>query len=185
MSFSMSTNIFIQLPDSISTERTILRKTSIADATTLFDIWSDDEVAQFMNIEKFSTILQAEEMIQAIENEPTACRYTIFTTEDSLHAIGSLGINDINKTNQTIEIGYELAKSHWRQGFMFEILTTFLTTVKPYLPYKMITAKVLPENTASTKLLKKLGFELITTGQELDLHSGKICEISNYQMLLN
>lgn len=59
----MSTNVFIQLPDTILTKRTILKKTSIADATTLFDIWSDDEVAQFMNIEKFSTILQAEEMI--------------------------------------------------------------------------------------------------------------------------
>ncbi|MDN8834069.1 GNAT family protein, partial [Staphylococcus aureus] len=89
----------------------------------------------------------------------------------------------INKTNQTIEIGYELAKSHWRQGFMFEILTTFLTTVKPYLPYKVLTAKVLPDNVASIKLLKKLGFELTTTGQELDLHSGRICEISNYRML--
>ncbi|EAC2681723.1 N-acetyltransferase [Listeria monocytogenes] len=184
MSLSMSTNVFIQLPDTILTKRTTLKKTSIADATTLFDIWSDDEVAQFMNIEKFSTILQAEEMIQAIENEPNACRYTIFTTDDSLNAIGSLGINDINKTNQTIEIGYELAKSHWRQGFMFEILTTFLTTVKPYLPYKVLTAKVPPDNVASIKLLKKLGFELTTTGQELDLHSGRICEISNYRMLL-
>ncbi|MBC1545120.1 GNAT family N-acetyltransferase [Listeria sp. FSL L7-1435] len=184
MSLSMSTNIFFQLPATISTERTTLRKTSLADASTLFDIWSDNEVAQFMNIEKFSTILQAEEMIQAIENEPNACRYTIFTTNDSLHAIGSLGINDINKKNQTVEIGYELAKSHWRQGLMFEILTHFFTTIKPHLPYKMITAKVLPENIASIKLLKKLGFELSTTGQELDLHSGKVCEISNYQMLL-
>ncbi|MCD2248627.1 GNAT family protein [Listeria swaminathanii] len=180
----MSTNIFFQLPATISTERTTLRKTSLADATTLFDIWSDNEVAQFMNIEKFSTILQAEEMIQAIENEPNACRYTIFSTNDPFHAIGSLGINDINKKNQTVEIGYELAKSHWRQGFMFEILTHFLITIKPHLPYKMVTAKVLPENVASIKLLRKLGFELSTTGQELDLHSGKICEISNYQMLL-
>ncbi|MBA5760004.1 GNAT family N-acetyltransferase, partial [Escherichia coli] len=62
--------------------------------------------------------------------------------------------------------------------------TTFLTTVKPYLPYKVLTAKVLPDNVASIKLLKKLGFELTTTGQELDLHSGRICEISNYRMLL-
>ncbi|EAF5658654.1 TPA_asm: GNAT family N-acetyltransferase [Listeria innocua] len=184
MLLRMSTNIFLHLPTTISTERTILRKTSFADATTLFDIWSDNDVAQFMNIEKFSTILQAEEMIQAIENEPNACRYTIFTMENSLQAIGSLGINDINKNNETIEIGYELAKSHWRQGLMFEILTTFLNTTKAHLPYKTITAKVLPENIASIKLLTKLGFELISTGQELDLHSGKICEISNYQLIL-
>ncbi|EED2261310.1 N-acetyltransferase, partial [Listeria monocytogenes] len=38
MSLSMSTNVFIQLPDTILTKRTILKKTSIADATTLFDI---------------------------------------------------------------------------------------------------------------------------------------------------
>ncbi|EAG7299548.1 N-acetyltransferase, partial [Listeria monocytogenes] len=44
MSLSMSTNVFIQLPDTILTKRTTLKKTSIADATTLFDIWSDDEV---------------------------------------------------------------------------------------------------------------------------------------------
>ncbi|EFR95840.1 acetyltransferase, partial [Listeria ivanovii FSL F6-596] len=46
----MSTNIFFQLPTTVSTERTILRKTTLADAANLFDIWSDNEVAKFMNI---------------------------------------------------------------------------------------------------------------------------------------
>lgn len=137
-----------------------------------------------MNIEKFSTILQAEEMIQAIENEPNACRYTIFDTINPLQTIGSLGINDINKTTEMVEIGYELAQKYWRQGLMFEVLNAFLSTIKPFLPYKSITAKVLPENIASIKLLKKLNFELVSTGQELDLHSGKICEISNYRLTL-
>ncbi|PZG51176.1 N-acetyltransferase [Listeria ivanovii] len=184
MSISMSTNIFFQLPTTITTERTILRKTTLADAANLFDIWSDNEVAKFMNIEKFSTILQAEEMIQAIENEPNACRYTIFDTINPLQTIGSLGINDINKTTEIVEIGYELAQKYWRQGLMFEVLNAFLSTIKPFLPYKSITAKVLPENIASIKLLKKLNFELVSTGQELDLHSGKICEISNYRLTL-
>lgn len=184
MSLSMSTNLFFQLPTIIKTDRTILRKTTLADAASLFDIWSDNEVAQFMNIEKFSTINQAEEMIQAIENEPNACRYTIFATNDSMHALGSLGINDINKNKETIEIGYELARNYWQQGYMYEILNSFLKTISPYLPYKTITAKVLPKNVASIKLLKKLGFELISTGQEVDLHSGKICEISNYHLIL-
>lgn len=184
MSLSMSTNIFFQLPVTISTERTILRKTTLADATSLFDIWSDSEVAKFMNIEKFSTILQAEEMIQAIENEPNACRYTIFDTKNPLHAIGSLGINDVNNTTKMIEIGYELAQNYWRQGLMFEILTAFLKITQPFLPYKNITAKVLPENVASIKLLKKLNFQLISTDKELDLHSGKICKISNYRLTL-
>ncbi len=184
MSLSMSTNIFFQLPTTISTERTILRKTTLADAANLFDIWSDIEVAKFMNIEKFSTILQAKEMIQAIKNEPNACRYTIFDTTNPLQAIGSLGINDINNKSKTIEIGYELAQNYWRQGLMFEVLTVFLNIAKPFLPYKTITAKVLPENIASIKLLKKLNFDLISTGPELDLHTGKICEISNYQVNL-
>ncbi|EUJ27933.1 hypothetical protein MFLO_12903 [Listeria floridensis FSL S10-1187] len=119
-----------------------------------------------MNIEQFSSIRQAEEMIKAIDAEPDAIRYTIFLNDE---IIGSFGINEINKHENTIEIGYELAKEHWRKGIMTELLNQFLILLQTNLNFSGVYAKVLPENIASIQLLEKVGFKAVEETEEWDL----------------
>ncbi|MBC1418790.1 GNAT family N-acetyltransferase [Listeria fleischmannii] len=175
----MIVNLFHALPKIISTKRLTMVRTTLAHSPALFKIWSDSEVAEYMNIEKFTTVLQAEEMIKAINAEPAACRYTIFLNKE---IIGSLGINEINSLDNTIEIGYELAKPFWKKGYMTELLTGFLSEIESSLPYKGVFAKVLPDNSASILLLEKLGFQLENQTEELDLYTKKVCTIFIYKL---
>ena len=56
------------------------------------------------------------------------------------------------------EIGYELAKAHWRQGIMTEALFAVIEFGFQAIALNRIEAMVMLENTASFKLLQKLGF---------------------------
>lgn len=161
----MNAHFLSALPDQFTTDRLLLKKTTLQDAFPLFQIWSDSAVAEYMNIEKFSSVYQAEEMIKAIAAEPDAIRYTIFSQEK---VIGSFGINEVNAANNTAEIGYELAKNYWHKGIMTELLRYFLPLLQNKLHFSGVYAKVIPENTASTILLKKLDFEISGEAQEWD-----------------
>jgi ribosomal-protein-alanine N-acetyltransferase len=55
-------------------------------------------------------------------------------------------------------IGYELARSHWRQGIMKEALGAIIALGFKEMGINRIEAVVMPENIASLKLLEKLGF---------------------------
>ncbi|WP_088809726.1 MULTISPECIES: GNAT family N-acetyltransferase [Listeria] len=174
----MRTDFFQALPAIIQTDRLQMKRTSIIDAPALFTIWSDMEVAEYMNIEQFTTVRQAEEMIKAIEAEPHACRYTIFFNN---RIIGSLGINEFNSLDNTLEVGYELAKEFWNNGFMTELLKAFFKQIQNCLTFSGVSAKVLPENTASIFLLEKLGFKLTTKTSELDLYTQNVSPIFIYK----
>ncbi|WP_239255184.1 GNAT family N-acetyltransferase [Listeria ilorinensis] len=165
-------------PDTFQTERLLLKKTTLEDASALLEIWSNEEVAKFMNIERFKSISQAEEMIKAIEEEASACRYTIFNHQI---VIGSIGINEISVRDASFEIGYELSKDYWRHGFMSEALTAFLELLAKNSAFQVITAKVLHKNMASIALLKKLGFWECQQIQEFDLFNHTLCDISVFK----
>ncbi|WP_099222597.1 GNAT family N-acetyltransferase [Listeria costaricensis] len=169
-------------PDTFQTERLLLKKTTLDDAPALLEIWSNEEVAKFMNIERFKSVSQAEEMIRVIEEEKSACRYTIFNHQT---VIGSIGINEISVQDASFEIGYELAKNFWRQGFMSEALTAFLEILAKNSAFQAATAKVLPENVASISLLKKLGFQEFQQIQEFDLFNHGLCDISIFKRNLS
>ncbi|EUJ18160.1 GNAT family N-acetyltransferase [Listeria aquatica] len=170
----MNAHFLSALPDELTTSRFVLKKTTLQDALPLFQIWSDSAVAEFMNIEKFSSVYQAEEMIKAITAEPDAIRYTIFSQEQ---VIGSFGINEVNVTNNTAEIGYELAQKYWRKGIMTELLRDFLPFLQDKLHLSGVYAKVIPENTASTILLKKLGFEISGEAHEWDQDNKQLSKV--------
>ena len=55
-------------------------------------------------------------------------------------------------------IGYELARSSWRQGIMTEALEAIIDLGFREMGLNRIDAVVMPENGASIKLLEKLGF---------------------------
>lgn len=171
------TEFLTTLPEEIISKRVTFKKTKSAHAAALFSIWSDEAVARYMNIEKFATVSQAQEMIRLIEEEPAACRYTLFI-EDQI--VGSLGINDILSADKTAEIGYELAQQFWRRGIMTEALTTFIELLEKQTYLRGVTAKVLPDNTASIRLLENLHFDYQSTTKEFELYTQDVCTVLNF-----
>lgn len=71
--------------------------------------------------------------------------------------MGSCGFT-WNEEGNAAEGGYELASQFWRQGITSEALRTVLNYGFKAQEVQRVTAEVMLDNTASRKLLEKLGF---------------------------
>lgn len=144
----------------LHTTRLHLRQMKASDSTDLFQVWSDPEVARFMNISPFSDEKQALEMIQLLANlaeEKQAIRFSIIEKESG-RIMGSCGYNYLDDEQARAEIGYDLAKAYWGRGYATEAVSALLTHGFSSLQLNRIEAKVNPLNVSSIKLLEKLDF---------------------------
>ncbi|OZM56526.1 hypothetical protein CIB95_12200 [Lottiidibacillus patelloidae] len=142
----------------IETERLLLRKIEQHDAHAIYSYFSDDDVTRNYGMSTFTTIEQAEKLILAFDMmtlENKGIRWGI-VRKDTNELIGSGGFHNVSGPYKRCEIGYEIAKKHWRQGFATEALHAMLSY--GFMTYNRIGAIVLPENNASSLLLEKNGF---------------------------
>jgi len=72
--------------------------------------------------------------------------------------IGDAGIHFLDPENMQCEIGYTIAKKYQGNGFGREAVSGIIEYLFTKLHKHRITASVDPENTASIRLLEKLGF---------------------------
>ncbi|SDC83855.1 ribosomal-protein-alanine N-acetyltransferase [Terribacillus halophilus] len=148
--------------NTIKTSRLILRKMDKNDVNALFAIWSDPNVTKYMNIDGFSQIEQAEEMISILSDlseKGEAIRYTILEAKTN-SIIGSCGFNTLDFKNETAEVGYDLDSGFWNKGYGTEAVQGLVDYACHQLQFKKIEAKVDPNNIPSIKLLLKLDFIL-------------------------
>ncbi len=146
----------------LETERLILRELTEGDGKFLFKYWSDNEVIRYMNIDAFTDICEAKDMINLLNTlfkEKQAIRWGIFSKElDCL--IGTCGYNSGLKREVYIgEIGYELGSEFWGNGFMAEALNCIIDYGFKTLTLNRIEAYVMLENQNSVRLLEKLDFQ--------------------------
>jgi [ribosomal protein S5]-alanine N-acetyltransferase len=158
----MSTAPINQNFPELETERLILRQITLDDTEALFRHWSDDEVTKYMNIESFQSPKQAEDMIKLLNElfeQKEAIRWGIVKKEDN-RLIGTCGYNSWLKEQAFRgEIGYELGRAYWRQGFMQEALRAIISYGFEAMDLNRIEALVMLEACRSMNLLLKLGFQ--------------------------
>lgn len=69
--------------------------------------------------------------------------------------IGGVGFTDFG---DTAEIGYWLAKPHWGQGIMTQVIRELMKYLRKKYGYRKFQAKVFPFNLPSARVLQKNGF---------------------------
>lgn len=144
----------------LETDRFILRKIEQADAQEIYDYFSKDEVTKYYDLDSFTDIQQAIELIERWEsrfNENQGIRWGIAKKEDNV-LIGSCGYHSWAKEHFKAEIGYEVAPQHWRKGVMTEVLPPVLAYGFQQMQLHRIEAFYDPANTASKRSLEKAGF---------------------------
>lgn len=169
----------------LQTERLYLRQIQISDAPYLFAFWSDPIVTEFMNIEPFQCIEEAEEMILVLNKlalKNKAIRYTILL-KGTNKIIGSCGYNCIDKNNARAEIGYELGKDFWGKGYASEAILTLMKEGFNERKLNRIEAKVEPQNSKSIKVLEKLGFFFEGTLRQYEKSDGAFVDLYMYSKL--
>lgn len=87
-------------------------------------------------------------------------RFWVYEKSDLNHVIGTVCLRNIVRTiYQSCEVGYKFDQRFWHHGYAAEALQKCINIVFEDLELHRITAHVMPENNASIKLLRNVGFE--------------------------
>lgn len=86
-------------------------------------------------------------------------RYYVFLKENPTLLIGTVCLHDIRKhAYSCCEIGYKFDQAYWHKGYAKEAVTMGISIAFGALGLHRVFARVLPENTASIRLLQSLSF---------------------------
>lgn len=152
--------IFDEFPV-LHTKRLALRQVRPSDAPALFAIFSNPAVTRYYDQPTFTELAQAEALAARMQQrfaEKRTIRWAITRADDD-RLIGTCGFAEWKRHFHCAAIGYELAQGEWGQGIMTEVLTAVLTYGFTQMQLNRIEAYVMTGNTASMRLLQKLGFQ--------------------------
>lgn len=150
----------------LTTDRLILRDFYESDVHAVYEIFSDDRVTEFYDLETFSCLEQARQLVASrmhgnVEPNSGSSRWAICLVDDPGHVIGSCGFHSANQTFHSIEIGYDLHPAFWGRGYAFEALVAMLAccfTQNVPFPVNRVAATTDLDSQRSMKLLRRLGF---------------------------
>jgi [ribosomal protein S5]-alanine N-acetyltransferase len=162
----------------LNTDRFILRKIELTDAQEMFNYFSKDEVTKYYDLDSFTEISQASELINRFATrfeQNKGIRWGI-AEKDSNKLIGSCGYHNWEKEHFKAEIGFEITPAYWRKGVMSEVIQPILQFGFEQMELNRIEAFYDPENTASKKTLEKAGFIFEGVLRKAAFEKGRFCD---------
>ena len=151
-------DFFSRLPV-IETERLILRKLTMRDASDMFRYCQDKEVARHVLWEAHTSILETRAYIrynlyQYRSGAPASWGIELRETN---RVVGTIGYMSYNADNSTVEIGYSLTREQWSKGLMTEALRAVIDETFHTLKVHRIEAMHFTDNSASGRVMAKCG----------------------------
>lgn len=145
----------------LETERLILRELILPDAPALLAIHGDAEAMRWFGTDPLTALAQAEKLVETFagwrQMPNPGTRWGIERKSDR-QLLGSCGLFKWNRSWKCCSVGYELAPSAWGAGYMREALGAALSWGFGQMELNRIEARIHPDNAASLKLLRGLGF---------------------------
>ena len=147
-------------PDRIESARVLVRLLEEADLPSLLEMNSDVRVTALLPYATWNSLADAKawyERMRGIEAAGTALQFVIVSKSANV-AIGTCLLFRLEEASARAELGYALGRAHWGQGLMREALGELLSAAFDSMGLRRIEAEVNTRNTASAKLLVRLGF---------------------------
>ena len=144
-------------PEQIQTERLLLRKSRMDDAPVIFETYAQDlEVTRYL-------VWQPHKDLQETEQFLLACGQLWRTGKDFAYAItlkendALIGMFGLHPMNVKLEVGYVLARQHWGQGYMTEVLHAVIDWAFAQPDIFRVQAICDVENFGSARVMEKVG----------------------------
>lgn len=169
----------------LETPRLKLRPLTQSDAEDIFEIFSDRQVMKYYDLLPFETLERAKQQIEFFTNgyaDKQMIRWGIELKENG-KLIGTCGFFAFNEDTLKAELGYELNSRYQGKGIMTEAITEALAFLFRQTSVNRVEAFVEPENTASQKLLEKLGFTKEGTLRQYERCRGELIDICVFGLL--
>ena len=145
----------------IETDRLILKEIEVENATSILNIFSNEEIMKYYGRFPMKSIKEAENLITTFNENfknNNGIRWGILLKEEN-RIIGTCGYHNWNKRHSRAEIGYELSMDLWGKGYIKEVLKAIIDYGYEVMNLNRIEAVVYPENKASIKSLINQGFK--------------------------
>ena len=154
----------MQFPN-IESERLYLSEIRATDEAAIFNLFSDNSVVTYYDLEAFTSRSQARDLITLFASrfkESAGIRWAI-RLKNSGSLVGTCGFNSWSAKMRNAVIGYDLAPEYWGNGYAGEavraIIKAAFAGALPCGPLNRIQADTVPGNHASEALLRGLGFQ--------------------------
>ncbi len=169
----------------LQTERLLLRKISMDDASEMLVLRTDINTMRFLDKTKPTSIQEMYDLVSKI-NDGIKQNNNIgwgITLLNSNKLIGMIGYHRIVKEHYRAEIGYMLLPSEWKKGYMNEAIKKVIDFGFHSMKLHSIEANINPNNIASAQLLKKNHFIKEAYFKEDYYFNGKFLDSEIYSLL--
>ncbi len=169
----------------LTTERLVLREVEESDADAMFEMFQHPDVVAYWSEWTDMSSADTRARIAAMIAERKAnnqIRWGITLRENGLY-LGSAGFWRWQKAHRRGEIGYELGRNHWGNGYMKEALAPILAFGFESMNLHSVEANLDPNNARSARLLEGLGFRREAHFRECFFVRGEFCDTYAYSLL--
>jgi ribosomal-protein-alanine N-acetyltransferase len=155
----VNSGVFERFP-ALATDRLHLRELCPEDAPSLFEVFRDDEVTRYYDVETMTEVAPAAALVAFLQQRfasRVGIRWAI-VERASGSFLGTIGFNSINQSANKSPLGYELGRAAWGRGFATEAVRAVVRFGHQELGLRRIEAAVMLGNEASARVLEKAGF---------------------------
>ena len=172
----------------IETKRLILRPFDLSDAESMFRNWAKDpDVLRFMPYELCATVEDTQKHISQWLRyfEETAANSALFAIvlKDSSEVIGTIDFAETDKEARSAEVGYQLGKAWWGQGYATEALRALIKYCFERVKLNRLWASYDSRNPASGKVLQKAAMKYEGTLRQCKVRRGELSDSVRYAIL--
>ncbi|MCL1862299.1 MAG: GNAT family N-acetyltransferase [Defluviitaleaceae bacterium] len=174
----------------LETKRLILRPFDIADAESMYRNWaSDPDVVRFMCYDVCDSLESTQRHIyqwmEYFNNLPIGSSWCVFAIElkSCGDLIGTIDFHENNCEAHAAEIGYQLGKAWWGNGYATEALSAVIDYCFEEVGLNRLWADHNALNIASGKVLIKAGMLCEGTSRQCYIREGILADKVSYAIL--
>jgi ribosomal-protein-alanine N-acetyltransferase len=170
----------------LETNRLLLRELIAEDAPALFAIHGDGPAMRWFGADPMIDVRQAQRLIEVFAGwrrlPNPGVRWGIQRQSDA-SLVGTCGLFKWNRGRRSCTLGYELASPARGAGLMAEALSAALAWAFAAMELNRIEAQIHPDNAASLKLARGLGFVEEGRAREAGYWQGEHHDLLHFSLL--
>lgn len=172
-------------PPPLESERILLRRLNMRDATDIFEYSRDPEVARHVLWSAHTSPSESRSYIRYMlrryrMGEPSSWG---IVWKETGRVIGTIGFMWIQPGNASAEVGYSLARAYWNRGVMTEALKLVLRFSFDRLRLNRVEAQHEVDNLASGAVMRKAGMRREGTLRQRLCNKGRFVDVDLYAIV--
>ncbi|MCC3603264.1 MAG: GNAT family N-acetyltransferase [Microcoleus sp. PH2017_29_MFU_D_A] len=177
-------DILANIP-TIETERLLLRKITLNDASDMFEYASNPEVSEYTMWSTHTSIEDTKYFLKSLtkmyKRKELVDWGIVHKAEKKF--IGTCGYVEWSMTHSRAEIGYALSARYWREGYMSEAVNAIIEFGFREMLLNRIVGRCEVNNIASVRVMEKVGMQLEGILRQQLFVKGRYWDLKIYSIL--